>query len=115
MTPQKKEPCSQRRPPGDRIKQLAKRNGVCASVLRHTHVLQIVDDHQAMWLEARSATERLHVELRLRRQLRLAMVNFIGFETVVHGLVTAVAFDPLSGGFLVVAGALIMHITGRGL
>lgn len=93
---------------------LARSNRLFEVVLTHSFVLQIVDDHQAMWFDAATAAERRQIEARLRRQIRLALVNFVGFEIFVHGAVVTVLSDPLQGGLVILAGLLLMHATGGG-
>jgi hypothetical protein len=100
--------------PGKLFKQLARRSWLCDCILSHTHVLQIVDDHQAMWLTADTPSAKKGVEKRLRKQLSLAMANVAGFETFVHGCMLTVVGDPLPGGLLLLAGLLIMRVTGKG-
>jgi hypothetical protein len=73
-------------------------------------VLQIIDDHQEMWLNASSDEERDRVAARLRKQLAYAGVNFFGLEVTIHGAI-ALAADPLQGGFLMVAGVVLMYLT----
>lgn len=115
MTSEPKEPLHQRRLPGDRIKKLAARNRVLRSVLSHANVLQIVDDHQDMWLATEDEAQRRQIQLRLRKQLALAGVNFAGLEVTVHGVVLSIAGDPLHGGSLVILGIGLMYATvGKG-
>lgn len=112
MTSGSKEPKDQQGFPGDRIKKLAKRNRVLRAIFSHSHVLQIVDDHQAMWFEAANDAEKRRIEQRLRRELTRASVNFIGLEVALHGAVTTVLTDPLHGGSMIVVGAVVMYVTG---
>ena len=115
MTSEPKEPVHQRRLPGNRIKKLAAQNRVLRSVLSHAHVLQIIDDHQDMWLATEDEELRRQIQVRLRKQLALAGVNFAGLEVTVHGLVLSIAGDPLHGGSLVILGiALIYATAGKG-
>lgn len=115
MTSEPKGPVHQRRPPGDRIKKLAAQNPVLRSVLSHAHVLQIIDDHQDMWLATQDEAERSRVRKRLHKQLALAGVNFAGMEVTVHGAVLSIAGDPLHGGSLVVLGIALIYLTaGKG-
>lgn len=111
VTPKPKRLGSQQEPPGNRLKKLAERNTVCRSILTHTHVLQIIDDHQAMWLLAETIAEKRRIERRLRKQLALAGVSFGGFELFVHGAVFS-PVDPYTGGGLILMGLLVMYLTG---
>lgn len=103
----------QRRLPGSWVKKLALRSHVVASILKQTDVLQIVEDHQAMWLSANSDAERARILMRFRRQLALAAANFTGFETTIHGAVLTLS-DPLNGGALILAGVILMWVAGKG-
>lgn len=97
------------------VKNVARRSRALRSVLDHMHVLQIIDDHQAMWLEALDAEERRDVERRLQMQLSLAFVNFAGLEITVHGAIEAIMVDPFYGGLLFVAGVAVIYATsGKG-
>lgn len=112
MNPEKKELKNQQEPPGNRIKKLAEGSSVWRSVMEHTHMRQIVDDHQLMWFEASEAEKPLIVR-RMRRQLGLALVNFAGFEASLHGVVWTFA-DPLPGALLLIIGIALMRATGKG-
>ena len=114
MSPKLQGARNQQGPPGNRMKKLARRNRAVATVMSNLHILQIIDDHQAMWFSADSDAEKRRIELRLRRQIALALVNFVGFEIAVHGVVTATIGDPLSGGSLLLIGIAILHAIGRG-
>lgn len=94
---------------------LAEQNRVVRSFLEHTHVLQIIDDHQLLWLATDEEAQRRRVVRRLHRQLARAGVNFAGLEVTVHGAVLAIAGDPLHGGSLVILGIALMYATaGKG-
>ncbi|WP_288254541.1 hypothetical protein [uncultured Hydrogenophaga sp.] len=93
------------------MKKLAGRNTICKSILTHTHVLQIIDDHQYMWLMAETDAEKRSIKRRLRKQLALAGVSFGGFEMFIHGAVLAPA-DPQLGAGLLLVGVLVMYLTG---
>lgn len=100
--------------PGNRLKNLARRSRVAGTVLSHTHMLQIIDDHQAMWLAAEGDEERRRIRQRLNRQLARATMNFSGLEVTIHGATIAIT-DPLSGGSLVLLGIALMYFTsGKG-
>ncbi len=98
--------------PGTWLKLSAERYRAVHIILKHAHVLQIIDDHQLMWHEAAGDTEREYVRARLRRQLMLAGTNVIGFEVASHG---AWAFfsNPMLGGALLVLGSAIVYLTDR--
>lgn len=114
MSPKLPRSRNQQGPPGNRLKKLAKRSRALAAVLSHTHVLQVIDDHQDMWFSAESDAERHRIELRLRRQIALALVDVVGFEIAVHGVVAATFNDPLYGASLIMAGAAVMYLSGKG-
>ena len=99
--------------PGQWLKRSAGRNRVVRVILTHAHVLQIIDDHQLMWLEAVDDEERELVRARCRNQLFLAGVNLAGFEVAVHGTVDLM-FNPMFGGALLLLGAVIVYFTDRG-
>jgi len=100
--------------PGNRLKKLARRSRIAKTILSHAHMLQIIDDHQAMWLVASSDEERLRIKHRLNQQLARATVNFTGLEVTIHGA-TVVVFDPLNGGSLILLGVALMYFTsGKG-
>lgn len=85
------------------------------SFLGHMHVLQIIDDHQAMWLEALTDNERSEIRARLYKQLGFAGLNFVGLEVSIHGAVAAIATDPLHGASLILIGFALMWATnGKG-
>jgi hypothetical protein len=108
-----KKPINQRRPPGDGLKKLAARNVVVHSIFEHTHVLQIIEDHQAMWHTTDDEAQKRLIARRCHKQLALAFVNVAGVEMALHGTYAAIATDPFHGGSLLVFGLLIMHIAGR--
>lgn len=112
MSIQPQEPKNQWGLPGSRVQKLASRNAVCRTILSHAHVLQIIEDHQAMWLSAGDAEERERIERRLRKQLALAGVNFVAFETAMHGAAVSMLGDPLIGGSLILVGAVVMRWVG---
>lgn len=114
MSSEQKPPSSQHGLPCSRIKDLASRNRTLRSILEHMHVLQIIDDHQAIWLEASDESERREIEKRLRVQLFYAFTNFFGMEVTVHGLVAIIATEPLYGGSLVIVGLGIMYLSTMG-
>ena len=109
MTREVKPPEYQLGPPGNRLKQLAKRSRVLKSAMTHMQVLQIVDDHQFLWFEATTDEERKSVYRRLRMQLALSISSLIGFEVTVHGAVLMAA-DPMLGGTILLAGIGLMYI-----
>lgn len=111
VTPNPKRLRSRQEPPGNRLKKLAGRNTIFRSILSHAHVLQIIDDHQLMWLMAETEAEKHRIKRRLRKQLALAGVSFGGFELFIHGAVLAPADFHLGSG-LVLLGLLVMYIAG---
>jgi hypothetical protein len=82
------------------------------TILSHSHVLQIVDDHRFMWYEAKTEKERTLIARRFHRQLFLASVNFLGLEISIHGAVYLFT-SPAHGGFLILLGAAAMYLTSR--
>ena len=106
---------SQQGLPGNWVQKLARSSIVLRTILSHSNMLQIVEDHQYLWLTATQPAERKLIVRRLCKQLALATVNFAGLETAIHGTVIAVLGDPLHGGVLIVCGALVMKlIAGKG-
>lgn len=106
--PSKKE----RQFPGESLVNLASRNRLVKTILSHSHVLQIVDDHRFMWCEAKTVKERISIEKRLRKQLILAGVNFVGLEISIHGAVYLFT-SPYHGGSLMLLGVVVMYLTSR--
>jgi hypothetical protein len=99
--------------PGTRLKNLAERNRVFRIALSHVHLLEIIDDHQHMWLEASNEAERHDVEARYRRQASLAVGHAVGIEVALAGGLDLV-LHPVFGFGLLVVGAIIAHLTFRG-
>lgn len=96
----------QESPPGlpfNGIKNIAHRYRAIGAFLAHTHVLDIIEDHQVMWAEAPDKPAKDAVVKRLRRQLSYYFGGWIGFETFIHGLL-ALPATPLSGASLMVVG-----------
>ncbi|MDY0744600.1 hypothetical protein SNE35_08785 [Paucibacter sp. R3-3] len=95
--------------PFDSIKVIAKKNRAVAAFLAHTHVLEIIEDHQVMWVEAPNEAAQTAVVKRLRRQLSYYCGGWIGFETFVHGTV-ALPATPIFGASLMVIGLTLIWL-----
>jgi len=106
-------PTSKKGAPAQWLKRSADRNLVARIILKHAHAIQIIDDHQLMWLEAVDDEERERIRARCRTQLVLAGAHAVGFDVAVHGTV-AMMFNPMFGGALLLLGAVIVYFTDRG-
>jgi len=97
------------------LRRAAQNNRVVRSVLTHTHVLQIIDDHLLMAVDAGDDLALLClIARRLRRELARACVNLAGVEIAVHGAV-GLAADPSHGAMLLILGAIITYFSaGKG-
>ena len=82
-------------------------------IATHMHLLQITEDHQLMWAEAADDAERESVHRRYQKQLVLAGANAVGFELAMHGTLGFIT-NPMTGGALLVLGAVIVYFTDRG-
>ena len=96
-------------PPGSLLKKLAQNNRVLETLLSHMNVLEVIDDHQLMWFEARTQAEKLQVQRRFQWQLARAGVNTAGVELTLHGTVVAVAGDLFRGGSFFILGTAILY------
>jgi hypothetical protein len=100
--------------PGLWLKRSAERFKPVHIILKHTHALQIIDDHQMMWLQAFDDEERERVRVRCRKQLGLACVNTVGFEVAIYGVLDVMS-NPAVGGAVLLLGAIIVYFTDKGL
>lgn len=116
MTPQVPKPPNKwkEQPPGNNLKRLAKRNGPLKTLMRHTFIDQIIDDHQLLWYLASTAAEKEEVRRRMQREIARALAEFVGIEVSLHGIVTISMGDFTTGGGLLLLGAAIVHALGRG-
>lgn len=105
------KPPSQRGLPGNRLKQLANHRPLLGAIFEHLHVLDIVEDHQLMWLSTDDSAERRRVEVRFRQQIALAFAHEAGWTMTIHGAFAA-ATGALTVGFsLGVVGAAMFYFT----
>lgn len=112
MAPFKKKPQIDTLP-GEGLSSAITRFKAAQVVAEHIGIPQIIDDHQLMWLEANSDSERAGVHRRFRRQLVRGMVSFGGFEVAVHGVVSTAVGQFLVGSSLILVGAMIVYLTKR--
>jgi hypothetical protein len=77
-------------------------------------VHQIIEDHQLMWLECKTAAERRAVCTRLHRQIARAVGSKLAIETGVHGVLVLVSGDLVKGSLLFMGAALVAYLLRKG-
>lgn len=95
--------------PFNGIKNIAHRYRAIGALLAHTHVLEIIEDHQIMWAEAPDKLAKNAVVKRLRLQLSYYCGGWVGFETFLHGTFTLTG-APLFGASLMVVGMALVWL-----